>query len=129
MILYVAAINRIRQGKLLFGIENNAVGPFLYYQILSVGAIGFGLTLYYLYRSHKQDEETIGGMFFAVAALHLCCLYCDLLFRMDSFEGVVRLLVCYAVFVLCVTLAGIVLSLVLYKKGEKEKKGDFLIKS
>lgn len=114
-ILYIVSMTLASQGRILFGMALEKLGPFLNNQLMLICFVCLGITIFLLYREYKYEEQTGVRLFVAVAAIHLCLLYSNLLYQLESFDFVCRIFATYTGYVVGLTILTI-LGLYIYKR-------------
>ena len=122
--LYMLSMILASQGRILFGIALEKLGPFLNNQLMLICFVCLGITIFLLYREYKYEEQTGVRLFVAVAAIHLCLLYSNLLYQLESFDFVCRIFATYTGYVVGVTVLTI-LGLNVYRHVHSAKSISF----
>lgn len=102
--LYMLSMILASQGKSIFGMALEKLGPFLNNQLMLICFVCLGITILLLYREYKYEEQVGILLMFATGAIHLCLLYSNLLYELESFEFVCRIFATYTGYVVGVTI-------------------------
>ena len=122
-ILYIVSMVLAAQGKILFGMAIEKLGPFLNNQLMFICFVCLGITIFLLYREYKYEEQVGTLLMFATGAIHLCLLYSNLLYQLESFDFVCRIFATYTGYVVGVTILAI-LGLYVYNRVHSNKSNN-----